>query len=241
MSEVLVWDDDAEPESAVADVAQAVAEVLQARVRNLFSGDRPDDEKVARLVLREMQAPTVVLSVLARDARARSIWPRVVKEAAKPVIVVPPAVSRPVISRVLVPLDGTAEASLAVGETVALFAGGDVDVVVLHTFDASTAPRFWDQAAHAQQEWEGEFLARFCALPGARLELRSGTPGQQVIDVAVAEHVDLITLGWSQQLDAGRAGTVRQTLLDAVAPVMLIPVRLGEVRWVQQDRRSAKS
>jgi len=41
--------------------------------------------------------------------------------------------------------------------------------VVLHVFDAQTVPKFWDQHAHAGQAWEQEFLARYCALPGARL------------------------------------------------------------------------
>jgi len=33
----------------------------------------------------------------------------------------------------------------------------------------------------------------------------------------------MIALGWSQQLDPGRARTVRRALLDAVVPVMLVP------------------
>jgi hypothetical protein len=43
--------------------------------------------------------------------------------------------------------------------------------VVLHVFDAQTIPGFWDQHAHAGHAWTQEFLARNCALPGARLEL----------------------------------------------------------------------
>jgi hypothetical protein len=97
-------------------------------------------------------------------------------------------------------------------------------VVVLHVFDASTVPRFWDQAAHARRAWEEEFMTRFCAQPGARLELRSGAAGQQVVDVAATEGVDLITLGWSQRLDPGRAQTVRRTVLEAAVPVMLVPL-----------------
>jgi hypothetical protein len=125
---------------------------------------------------------------------------------------------------VLVPLDGTPEAAAAVAQTVGLFAGAGVDVVVLHVFDASTVPRFWDQAAHARRAWEEEFMTRFCAQPGARLELRSGAAGQQVVDVAATEGVDLITLGWSQRLDPGRAQTVRRTVLEAAVPVMLVPL-----------------
>jgi nucleotide-binding universal stress UspA family protein len=64
----------------------------------------------------------------------------------------------------------------------------------------------------------------FEARPGARLELRSGVAGEQVVDVAMAEQVDLIALGWSQRLDAGRARTVRRTVTEASVPVMLVPL-----------------
>jgi nucleotide-binding universal stress UspA family protein len=173
-----------------------------------------------------LDKPASVLGVLARDEPTPSTWRRVVRDAAKPVIVVPEMAepSRPMISRVLVPLDGTPEAAGAVAEAVGLFAGAGIDVVVLHVFDASTVPRFWDQAAHARRAWEEEFMTRFCAEPGARLELRSGEAGQQVVDVAATEGVDLITLGWSQRLDPGRAQTVRRTVLEAAVPVMLVPL-----------------
>jgi nucleotide-binding universal stress UspA family protein len=56
------------------------------------------------------------------------------------------------------------------------------------------------------------------------MEIRSGTPGEQVVDVAEAERVDLIALGWSQQLDADRAHTVRRSVLDSGVPVLLVPL-----------------
>lgn len=219
---------DAGDGAAVAGVASAIAEVLHANVRHLRLADGLGDDQGVKAVLAAMAEPPTLLCVLARDGA--SIWPGVIRSASKPVILVPtvPGPSRQVISRVLVPLDGTPEAARAVAETVDLFARSGVDVVVLHTFHAETAPRFWDQAAHARQSWQEEFLARHCALPGARLELRTGTPGEQVVDVSAAEGVDLITLGWSQDLDAGRARTVRRTLRDAAVPVMLVPTRPAE-------------
>ena len=107
------------------------------------------------------------------------------------------------------------------------FARAGVDLVALHVFDAETVPRFWDQAAHARRAWAEEFLARYCAQPGARLELRTGVAGERVLDVAEAEGADMIALGWSQQLDPGRARTVRRAVLDAVVPVMLVPMASG--------------
>jgi hypothetical protein len=53
--------------------------------------------------------------------------------------------------------------------------------VVLHVFDAETLPKFWDQLAHAGQAWGREFLARYCALPGGRLELRRGAAADHIV------------------------------------------------------------
>ena len=70
----------------------------------------------------------------------------------------------------------------------------------------------------------GEFLARYCDHPGVRLQLRSGVPGEHVLDVATTEQVDLIALGWSQQPGQARAQTLRQTLRDAHVPVLVVPI-----------------
>jgi nucleotide-binding universal stress UspA family protein len=167
--------------------------------------------------------------VLARDERSRPIWRRVAQRSARPVVLVPAAARgrRPEIRRVLLPLDGTAESAAAVAGAVEQFAGAGVDLVVLHVFDAETVPRFWDQAAHAGRAWAEEFLARYCAQPGVRLELRTGVAGEHVLDVAEAERADMIAFGWSQQLDPGRARTIRRAVLDAVVPVMLVPIAPG--------------
>ena len=96
--------------------------------------------------------------------------------------------------------------------------------MVLHVFDAQTVPKFWDQHAHAGQAWGQEFLARYCALPRARLELRSGAAAEHVVKVAGAEQADMIALAWSQRLEPGRALVVRRAVLDAGVPVMLVPM-----------------
>jgi Universal stress protein family len=225
MADVLAAIVGSESEPLVTGVATAVAEVVHAHVRRVRLARGTGGELDAAQFLREMAAADTVLGVLARDAPSPKLWPRVVQHATKPLIVVPPVpLPQQVLSRVLVPLDGTAEAAGAVAETVELFARAGVDVVVLHVFDGSTVPRFWDQAAHARREWETEFLARFCDQPGVRLELRSGMAGDHVVDVSATEKVDLITLGWSRRLDPGRAGTVRRTVAAAAVPVMLVPL-----------------
>ena len=210
----------------VADAAAAIAAVMSASVRCIdLAGVAGPARKVDR-VLTELGEATSVLGVLSGAASLQQLgWP-VLQRARKPVVLVPPAtrlVSQ-MISRALIPLDGTLESAAAVAGTIRLLAGAGVDLVALHVFDATTVPKFWDQPAHAEQAWQSEFLARYCDHPGVRLQLRSGVPGEHVLDVAATEQVDLIALGWSRQLDETRAQTLRQTLHEARVPVLVVPI-----------------
>jgi len=74
--------------------------------------------------------------------------------------------------------------------------------------------------------WPGwqEFLARYCELPGARLELRSGAAAEHLVKVAGTEQADMIALAWSQRLEPGRALVVRRAILDTGVPVLLVPM-----------------
>ncbi|MGH4007147.1 MAG: universal stress protein [Pseudonocardiaceae bacterium] len=224
MIQVLAATDRTETAPAVDGVAAAVAQVLHSDIRRVRS-EPGQSAKTVQLLQRVLNEPETLLGVLAVNEPSPAACWRIIQESTKPLIIVPAALRsvRP-ISRVLVPLDGTAESAGAVAETVDLFARAGVDLVILHVFDETTVPRFWDQVAHARRAWEAEFLARYCRLPGIRLELRQGVAGEHVVDVAATEQVDLITLGWSQRLGPGRACIVRKTVRDAVVPVMLVPV-----------------
>ena len=178
--------------------------------------------RAARQVIRVLHQPGTVTGVLPGD----EMWQPVAQRSAKPVVLVPAGTRRLPrrIRRVLLPLDGTARSAAAVAEAAERFARGGAELVMLHVFDAQTVPKFWDQHAHAGQAWEQEFLARYCALPGARLELRSGAAAEHVAKVAEAEQADMIALAWSQRLDPGRAAAVRRTILEAEVSVMLVPM-----------------
>ncbi|WAX57657.1 universal stress protein [Jatrophihabitans cynanchi] len=210
----------------VVEVGSALAEVLRADLRTLSATRGQLAAHRASEVLAELDTVDVVAAVLAAGPDEDAVCWRVVRRARKPVVLVPPDLGRPVaaVSRVLVPLDGTPASAEAVADLVALLAGAGVDIVVLHVFDATTAPMFWDQAAHTQQAWSAQFLSRH-APAGGRLELRSGTPGELVGSVAEAEQADLIALGWSQHLEPGRALTVRRSVLEAGRPVLLVPLK----------------
>jgi hypothetical protein len=175
-------------------------------------------------VLRALRHPRAVAGVLASGEPSRPLWQRIAQQSAKPVVLVPAEAQDqpPRIRRVLLPLDGTAQS--AVAETAEQLACGGAELVVLHVFNIETVPRFWDQHARAGQAWGQEFLARYCALPGARLELRSGAAADHVVKVAGAEQAGMIALAWSQRLEPGRALVVRRTVPDAGVPVLLVPM-----------------
>lgn len=211
--------------AGVAAVASALAETLRLtpQRRAVPTGDGAVDE-----ILRAVDDDAVRVAVLPYSpGHAAHLVTDVIRSCPKPVVVVPighHANIPTAISRVLVPLNGTVDSAQTVASTVALFAASGADIVVLHVFDRTTVPRFWDQPVHARKSWDEEFLARFCNEPNARLELRSGSPGDNILDVAATERADLIALGWAQNLSAGRARTVRTTLAQATVPILLVPV-----------------
>jgi nucleotide-binding universal stress UspA family protein len=229
MSQVLAVFDTGGESKRVTDVATAIALVGGMRVRVLQLARDTDPQVKAEQVLAELAAAGTAIGVLASAGPKQGLGWRVAKSAEKPVVLVPgagPDLSR-VITRVLVPLDGTAASATAVEKTIELLAHAGVDILVLHVFETATVPKFWDQPAHAEQVWRSEFMARYCDRPGIRFELRRGEPGQQVLDVATAERVDLIALAWSRT-DETRARTVRRAVGDARVPVMLMPVFTSE-------------
>ena len=219
-----------QPTGPVLEVAESLAGVLGAAVRRLEQPTkRAPAEPEPDRVLAELAQPATAIAVLPAATLTGLAWP-VLQLARKPVVVVPASAASAghwQLSRALIPLDGTAESAAAVAETVELLSRAGVDLLVLHVFDAETVPRFWDHPGHADEVWQNEFLARYCDRPGVRMQWRSGTPGEHVLDVASAERVDLIALGWSQRLDAGHARTVRRTVEQSPVPVLLLPVGIG--------------
>ena len=226
IAEVLAILGHGEPEPPVAQTAAMIAQLAGGEVRQVRLPAGLSPQQAARRVIRALHQPRAVSGVLASGEPSRPLWQRVAQQSAKPVVLVP-AEARdqpPRIRRVLLPLDGTARSASAVAGAAEQLARGGAELVVLHVFDAQTVPKFWNQHAHAGQAWGQEFLARYCALPGARLELRSGAAAEHVVKVAGTEQADMIALAWSQRLDPGRALVVRHAVLDTGVPVMLVPM-----------------
>ncbi|HET9188199.1 MAG TPA: universal stress protein [Acidothermaceae bacterium] len=214
----------------VTTASCAVASVLglQVEARRLGADrDAAVADAVVQGILDDVASADVALIALPYSpGHAAHLVTDVIQRCPRPVLVVP-VLKRPLetieVDRVLVPLNGTALSADTVAEAVDMFCAHGIDVVVLHVFDESTVPKFWDQAEHARKSWAEEFLARFCDRPNARLELRSGAPGANIVDVAVAEHADLIALGWAQNLSPGHARAIRAALANSAIPVLLLP------------------
>lgn len=148
-----------------------------------------------------------------------------ITSVAKPLVVVPPDVREPErIGRILVPLDGSPESAAAVSRTIERARAAGIEVIVLHVRGEAALHAFSDQLHHEGPAWVEEFLARFCPVPAqeVEVELRVGVPEEEVGSVARETGADLIALGWSQELSAGRAGVVRAMLSGSAVPVLLI-------------------
>jgi len=170
------------------------------------------------------QEPDVAVLVIGARGTTRSGHPlgstalAVVTSITTPVVVVPPAANVAArLRRVLVPLDA-ASAGLAPHSLIELAEASEVEVTVLHVGGDGLE----------DAESSRELLARYCpwGIGRVKLERRSGA-GEDVVPLAAEEDdVDLIALGWAQQLSDGRGPTVRAAIERAKIPVMLIPVRV---------------
>lgn len=225
-NEILAVLDAGSGDDQVTRTAAAVGALLHLDVRALPIAVVDDPSRAAAEVLSALADRRVRGCVLAAGTPPDALSWQVVASSDKPVVVIPPGarLPRPQITRVLLPLDGCSESALAIARIARLLDRAGVELVVLHVFDAATVPGFWDQSAHAYRAWTAEFLSR-CPVPaGTRLQVRNGRPGSHVVSAAQTEQADIIALGWSRCIDPGRAATVRESVLGASVPVLLLPI-----------------
>jgi nucleotide-binding universal stress UspA family protein len=151
--------------------------------------------------------------------------PRAVLDAVdKPVLVVPP--EAPPVERfrtALVAMEGTPAKARAIKSAVELAAGADLELIVVHVDDESSIPSFSDQLAHEADAYATEFLARYApGAPRARLELRVGSPAEEIIAASTSLAADVIALGWPQSPEPGRGRVAREVLDRSHVPVLLV-------------------
>jgi len=187
---------------------------------------------VERALLRAMAEPEVIIAVIGARATPGGRRPvgrtalHLLERVHKPMVVVPPEVAgsspRP-FRRLLVPLEGTEASSQPIADVLRSLLATEVEVVVLHVFTPSTAPRILDRPVRDLQLLGDEFLARHYP-DASHIELRSGPVGSQVAAMCAEEAADLVVLSWSQDSSAGRAPVIREVLGRCPVPVLLLPV-----------------
>lgn len=212
----------AEHGETVRAAASALANVLGLDVQWTQAPAAEEPDRVDRVVAALERDDVDGVGVLGVNTPAGGCWD-VLPRVAQPLLVVPEHASLTPgsLTRVLVPLDGRAETAASVAGMAGRLRAGGVEVVAVHVFVSTTVPAFWDQAAHSHASWTAEFLRR--NLPGARdLGLRRGEPAEEVLAEAAASGIDLLLLGWSQNLVEGKAQIVRECLLHGSVPVLLV-------------------
>jgi len=168
----------------------------------------------------------------------------VIRSMPKPVAIVPPDAPAPGRLRcVLVPLEGTVSSSIAPQSVIRLARAAGLDVVVLHVIDEGTLPAFTDQPQHDYPAWRQEFLARWCpfGVSGLRVDTRVGIREEEILRAAEANEADIVALGWSQELAAGRAPVIRTALERGRVPLLLIPVQVAHQPPTNQKEESWNS
>jgi nucleotide-binding universal stress UspA family protein len=245
---ILAAVDDSDAAAPILEVSRWLAERLGQRVDAVHvreDGETPTletaatatgahvrvlDGRPAPTLADELAASDVSMAVLgARDLPAGPqpaghVTTHLLLHTRKPIVVVPPErrLGDRIPDRVLVPLDGTEETAAALAPLAQLLDEAGLEITILHVFDRTTSPRFWDHRTHTSRDWAREFLARFSPC-NASVSLRVGRPVEQVLDVSSTDGVGLILLAWSQSLVPGRAATVREALSRTAVPVMLVP------------------
>lgn len=245
MSTVLAAIDATEAARPVLQTASTLAHVLQADTLAVHVGDDPGPARVlaeelgasmvivpgepADEIVRIGERSDVALVVLALSGIPARLEPGQTAQAvatrlSKPVLVVSPdTMARQTFTRVLFPLDGTGGVSAALRPLIAAYVAMSFEVIALHVFQPETVPRFLDGADDANV-WREEFLSEHCADLGIRLVTRPGPTADSLLEVATSEDVDIIALGWRQDLSPRRAAVVRRVLTTAHRPVALIPL-----------------
>ena len=205
----------------VLGAAEALASLLGVDTQRLHV-DRSGRQAAVREVLTAIARDDVEAAVLNAQKEDSVCWD-VMQRASKPLLVLPRPSDRITnrISGILVPLDGTQATAASVAQMAERALSAGVRVVGMHVFDTTTVPAFWDQAAHSHVCWTEEF--RHKNLPaGVDLDLCRGDTPEEVLAEARRTDVDVIMIGWSQNLGEGRAPTVRRTLMEGVLPVLLV-------------------
>lgn len=143
------------------------------------------------------------------------------------------------LRRILVPLDGSAEATQSIEFASALALRAGARLLMLHVvcdrpelMRAPVAPGYSDQSHYELEAWGEEFIrssfARSARPPEVRAEIALcyGDPGREIARYGRDEDCDLIVAAWGGRLSPGRAHVVRTLLQEARCPLLFLRARM---------------
>lgn len=158
---------------------------------------------------------------------------RVLREAARPVLAVPPGAAAhadadPRIDEIIVGTDfgEASRAAVAIADTLSRVL--DVPVTLLHAVPEVSAPERWsDAGAQAVEQALSAAREKMGAAAPAHWtsDVRTGRPSQVLVDAAAGRNA-LIVVGLSGTAPGPQPGTTAyRVLFDADVPVLAVPVR----------------
>lgn len=158
---------------------------------------------------------------------------RVLREATRPVLAVPPGATarrdaNPQIDEIIVGTDFGEASRAAIAMADRLSRVFEVPVTCLHAVPEISAPaRFSDAGAKAVEQALRNARAEMGATAPAHWtsDVRTGSPSQVLVDAAAGRHA-LIVVGLSGTAPGPQPGTTAYRVLsDADVPVLAVPVR----------------
>jgi nucleotide-binding universal stress UspA family protein len=225
------------------------AEDMHNTVFDVVSGDPV--EGILRVATRRPHPIIVMTTHSSADRSERGLGPvteSVLQVAPCPMLLVPPEHTYQgwQLRQILLPQDGSPATASAVAPVMHLVQHTGAKLLVVHVSGADirppqepgaiTVPRYVDQPQHEWPAWTEEFLERVRSLSGEpekhglRFFLALGKPGSEIRRIAEEQQVDVIVLPWHGSLEARHASALKVVLLDAPAPILLLP----------NDRRKSK-
>lgn len=251
MSVLLAAIDDSAAAGPVVAVAQRVAALLDLELRALHVSE-DDDGHTARKTAdaagvhfesrRSEPVQTILAAVAEPEVRVLAIGARgipahgmpaghvvldLIRCVAKPVLIVPPDARLPRAEhpRVLAPVDEDPNSGAALRVLLADAKLRDLELLLLHVFDAEHMPPFADHGTYEADAFAEEFVRRTVPTKSARtrVEMRAGFPATAILDAEREFDSDLVVLAWGRHLSGGRASVVKRLLTDTKTPLLLVP------------------
>jgi nucleotide-binding universal stress UspA family protein len=138
------------------------------------------------------------------------------------------------LRRLVVPLEGSPSASVAMTRADDAFCTRGREIVMLHVVTTTPpgesgslpAPRIVDQEHYEWSAWQEEFTMRFSQCPEGgrhRIAVRVGKPALTIAEEARADDAELIVLSWNGTFAGGHGAVVRELLETAPCPLLIIP------------------